>query len=278
MTKMAVIGAGMMGHAVTAGIIKNHVLDAGNIFTADVDPAKTEAMKKELGTVPAENNLAAVENADVILLSVKPQYLPDVMKELNGKIPLDSFILSIVAGVPMAKIEEGFDHDRVIRVMPNTPAQIGEGVSAWIASQAVTAPQIDLAEKILKSLGVVVSVSKESDLDSVTALSGSGPAYVFLMIEALIDAGVHLGLPRKTAETLAVQTVRGSADYMIQRGAHPAVLKNEVTSPGGTTAEALYWLEKDGFRTAVSDAVWACYERTVELGAGGRRTKGPENS
>ncbi len=159
--------------------------------------------------------------------------------------------------------------------MPNTPAQIGEGVSGWYASADVSIEQKKFTGKILSGLGLAVPFDQESDLDLVTAVSGSGPAYVFLFIEAMIDTAVHMGLPRKTAEKIVIQTVKGSAAYLEKRGDHPAVLRNEVTSPGGTTAEALFYLEKEGLRSAVSQAMWACFDRTVEIGEGKPCRKGP---
>jgi pyrroline-5-carboxylate reductase len=156
----------------------------------------------------------------------------------------------------------------VIRAMPNTPAQIGEGIAVWTAAPEVTEVQRELAGHILRALGEEVYVEDENYLDMATALSGTGPAYVFLFMEAMIDAGVHLGFPRRIAEQLVTETLRGSVDYYAGRKQHAASLRNEVTSPGGTSAEAIYYLEKAGFRTAISRAVWAAYERSQALGAG----------
>jgi pyrroline-5-carboxylate reductase len=160
--------------------------------------------------------------------------------------------------------------------MPNTPAQIGEGITVWAISPSVSTEQAELARQILSALGQEIFVEEENYLDMATAISGTGPAYVFLFMEALIDAGVHLGFPRRIAEQLVAQTIRGSVDYTLARKAHPANLRNEVTSPGGTSAAALYYLEKAGFRTALSRAVWAAYERSQELGKG-RESKDPEH-
>ena len=156
--------------------------------------------------------------------------------------------------------------------MPNTPAQIGEGITVWTAARAVSAEQQEMARRILAALGEEIFVEEETYLDMATALSGTGPAYVFLFMEAMVDAGVHLGFPRRIAERLVAQTVRGSVDYYTRREdpVHLARLRNEVTSPGGTSAAALYYLEKAGFRTAISRAIWAAYERSQELGKGGK--------
>jgi pyrroline-5-carboxylate reductase len=200
-----------------------------------------------------------------VVLSVKPQRLSEVMKGLKG-IHSDALILSIVAGASIKKISTGLKHKSVVRSMPNTPGQIGEGITVWTASKEVTAEQQEIARAIIGALGEEVFVEDEGYLDMATALSGSGPAYVFLFTEALIDAGVHMGFPRRIAEQLVLQTIKGSASFYEQAERHPATLRNQVTSPGGTSAEALYYLEKAGFRTAISRAIWAAYQRSLELG------------
>ncbi|MEW5830267.1 MAG: pyrroline-5-carboxylate reductase, partial [Chloroflexota bacterium] len=203
--------------------------------------------------------------ADVIILSVKPQRLSAVMKEIKSVRP-EALVLSIIAGASLKKIGTGLRHKAVVRSMPNTPAQIGEGITVWCASEAVSAGQKETAQAILSALGRDVFVEDEHYLDMATALSGTGPAYVFMFMEALIDAGVHMGFPRRIAEQLVVQTIQGSVSYYENAERHPATLRNQVTSPGGTSAEALYYLEKAGFRTAISRAVWAAYQRSLELG------------
>jgi pyrroline-5-carboxylate reductase len=196
---------------------------------------------------------------------VKPQRLSEVMKGIP-KIRPEALVLSIVAGASIQKISKGLKHQAVVRSMPNTPGQIGEGITVWTASPKTSSEQQEMARKILGALGQEVFVDDESYLDMATALSGSGPAYVFLFTEALIDAGVHMGFPRRIAEQLVLQTIKGSASFYEQAERHPATLRNQVTSPGGTSAEALYYLEKAGFRTAISRAVWAAYQRSLELG------------
>jgi pyrroline-5-carboxylate reductase len=187
------------------------------------------------------------------------------MKGLKG-IHADALVLSIIAGANIKKISTGLKHKAVVRSMPNTPGQIGEGITVWTASREVTGEQQKMARAVLGALGQEVFVEDESYLDMATALSGTGPAYVFLFTEALIDAGVHMGFPRRIAEQLVLQTIKGSASYYESASRHPATLRNQVTSPGGTSAEALYYLEKAGFRTAISRAVWAAYQRSLELG------------
>ena len=178
----------------------------------------------------------------------------------------EALVLSIVAGASIKKIAGGLKHKAIVRSMPNTPGQIGQGITVWTASADVSDAQRELARQILGALGQQVFVEDENYLDMATALSGTGPAYVFLFTEALIDAGVHMGFPRRISEQLVLQTIKGSAEFYEQAQAHPAALRNQVTSPGGTSAEALYYLEKAGFRTAISRAVWAAYQRSLELG------------
>jgi pyrroline-5-carboxylate reductase len=201
----------------------------------------------------------------VVVLSVKPQRLSEVMKGLKS-IRAEALVLSIIAGANIKKIGTGLKHKAIVRSMPNTPGQIGEGITVWASSKEVTEEQQETARAMLGALGDEVFVEDESYLDMATALSGSGPAYVFLFTEALIDAGVHMGFPRRIAEQLVLQTIKGSVSFYHQAERHPATLRNQVTSPGGTSAEALYYLEKAGFRTAISRAIWAAYQRSLELG------------
>jgi pyrroline-5-carboxylate reductase len=213
-------------------------------------------------------NTEAISDADIVVLSVKPQRLGKVLQELQGRVRDGALVLSIVAGARMDAIADGLGHTSVVRSMPNTPAQIGMGMTVWTASQQTTEEQRENARSILAALGEEVFVEDESYLDMSTALSGTGPGYVFLFMEALIDAGVHLGFPRRIATQLVTQTVLGSAMFARESDAHPAELRNMVTSPGGTTAEALYQLEKGGLRTVMSRAVWAAYQRSRALGGG----------
>jgi pyrroline-5-carboxylate reductase len=197
---------------------------------------------------------------------VKPQVLPTVLRELQGKLRADQLVLSIVAGAPLAVLRDGLDHAVVVRAMPNTPAQISMGVTAWCAMPSVDREQRDRAKAILGALGEEIEVEEESMVDMATALSGTGPTYVFLLMEALVDAGVHLGFSRRVAEELVLRTVEGSAAFARQSGRHLAELRNMVTSPGGTSAAAIYELEKGTMRTVLSRAVYAAYQRTRELG------------
>ena len=266
-TRFAIIGPGVMGEAIIAGLLRKELTTPAGVTAAGPRSARGDELKQRYHVHFAENAEAA-RKADVVILSVKPQRLAAVMKDLRGVVPPSSLVISIIAGAKVAALQNGLDHRAVIRAMPNTPAQIGKGIAVWTAAPEVTDSQRDLAARILHALGEEIFVEDENYLDMATALSGTGPAYVFLFMEAMIDAGVHLGFPRRIAEQLVTETLRGSVDYYAGRKQHAASLRNEVTSPGGTSAEALYYLEKAGFRTAISRAVWAAYERSQALGAG----------
>jgi len=265
---ISIIGSGVMAEAMIAGILKRNVTTAEKINASDIRSERGVELQTRYGLNSFVDNQAAIDNADVIILSVKPQRMGNVFGDLNKKIPSSAVVLSIVAGASIATISNGLSHPAVIRAMPNTPAQIGEGITVWVASDSVREDQIEIARSILTALGEEVLADEEDYLDMATALSGTGPAYAFLFMEAMIDAGVHLGFPRRISEQLVAQTLRGSVDFFLGAKEHPAHLRNQVTSPGGTSAEALYYLEKAGFRTAISRAVWAAYEKSKALGKG----------
>lgn len=263
--KIAFIGPGAMAEAIIAGLLRQTLAKPENIIASGPREERGMDLNKKYGVKFTTDNSSAASHADVVVLSVKPQRLSDVMKGLKG-IRSDALVLSVIAGATIKKISMGVKHKAVVRSMPNTPGQIGEGITVWTPSREVTQEQQEIARQILGALGQEVFVEDENYLDMATALSGNGPAYVFLFTEALIDAGVHMGFPRRIAEQLVLQTIKGSASFYEQAGRHPATLRNQVTSPGGTSAEALYYLEKAGFRTAISRAIWAAYQRSVELG------------
>ena len=264
-TKIAFIGPGVMAEAMIAGLLRKKLARPENIIASGPRTERGDELTKKYGIKSSTDNTSAVSHADVVVLSVKPQRSSEVMKGLKS-IRSDALVLFIIAGANIKKISAGLKHKSVVRSMPNTPGQIGEGITVWTSSKEVSTEQQDMARAILGALGDEVFVADESYLDMATALSGSGPAYVFLFTEALIDAGVHMGFPRRIAEQLVLQTIKGSASFYHQVSRHPATLRNQVTSPGGTSAEALYYLEKAGFRTAISRAVWAAYQRSLELG------------
>jgi pyrroline-5-carboxylate reductase len=263
--KITFIGPGVMAEAMIAGLIRQELASPENLLASGPRQERGQELRGKYGIQTTTDNAAAASDADVVVLSVKPQRLTDVMTGLY-KIRTEALVLSIVAGASMKKISRTLKHEPVVRSMPNTPGQIGEGITVWAASKGTSDEQREMARQILGALGEEVFVEDEGYLDMATALSGTGPAYVFLFTEALIDAGVHMGFPRRIAEQLVLKTIRGSVDYYNHAERHPATLRNQVTSPGGTSAEALYYLEKAGFRTAISRAVWAAYQRSLELG------------
>ncbi len=274
---LAIIGPGVMAEAIIAGLIRNQVIPPQQIIAAGPRPERGSELVERYGVRFTLENAEAASQADIVILAVKPQKLRAVLAGLRGKILPHAVVLSIIAGAPIQTISSGLEHPAVVRAMPNTPAQIGQGITVWTASSTVSAEQLESARLILSALGQEIFVEEENYLDMATALSGTGPAYVFLFMEALIDAGVHLGFPRRIAEQLVTQTIRGSVEYYALKKDHPAHLRNQVTSPGGTSAAALYYLEKAGFRTALSRAIWAAYERSQELGRG-KNSQPPEKT
>jgi pyrroline-5-carboxylate reductase len=268
--KITFIGPGVMAEAMIAGLIRQQVANPIAMIVAGPRRERLDELQEKYALDTSLDNAAAASQADVVVLAVKPQRLDRVLAGLRGSVRPTTLVLSIVAGASIDKISHGLDHCLVVRSMPNTPAQIGEGITVWTAAQEVSLEQREMARRILSALGQEIFVEEENYLDMATALSGTGPAYVFLFMEAMVDAGVHLGFPRRIAEQLVSQTLRGSVNFYQkhEEHVHLARLRNQVTSPGGTSAEALYYLEKAGFRTAISRAIWAAYERSQELGRG----------
>jgi len=264
--KLAFVGCGMMGEAMVKGLLKDRLVPAASVVASHPREERRKELTRRYGIRTVEDNAEAVAGATVTALTVKPQVLDGVVKELAGTIPRDSLVLSIVAGAATERLRRDLGTERVVRVMPNTPAQIGHGMSVWTATGAVDGRDRAKARTMLAALGEEEYVEHEEELDMATALSGTGPAYVFLFMEALIDAGVHLGFSRRLAARLVHQTTLGAVEFAVEAPEHVARLRNQVTSPGGTTAEALYELEKGRLRTVLSDAVWAAYRRTLELG------------
>jgi pyrroline-5-carboxylate reductase len=263
---LSFIGSGVMAEAMISGILNNRLTAPDHIVASDPRQERVQELAGRYGVKPTTANREAVQAAEIVVLSVKPQVLPTVLQELHGVVKPHGLVLSIVAGARIGVMAAGLDHQAIVRAMPNTPAQIGEGMSVWTATAAVSGDQRRQGQSILQALGEEIYLEDENYLDMATALSGTGPAYVFLFMEAMIDAGVHLGFSRRIAQQLVLQTVRGSVDFARQSVAHPAELRNMVTSPGGTSAEALYQLEKGGFRTVLSRAIWAAYQKSQYLG------------
>ena len=262
--RITFIGGGTMGEAMVKRLLDKEIARPQDIVIYDVSSVRLELLNKEYGVSTVADNGKATDGADLIVLAVKPQNLSQAMGEMKHLSP-EQLVLSIVAGASLSSLCQGLTHSSVIRAMPNMPAQIGEGMTVWTATTDVNDKQKELVHSVLGALGEEIYVADEKYLDMATALSGSGPAYVFLFIEALIDAGVHIGLPRDIAQKLVIQTVLGST-YAVQRAnKHPAELRNMVTSPGGTTTEALIRLEKGGFRSLLLEAVAAVYDKAKHL-------------
>ena len=264
--KLAFIGGGTMGEAIVAGAIANNVAGAGEITVCDVAPNRREYMSSRYGVSVTESAADAASGADVVVLAVKPQHFADAAGGLKGSLTSGQTVMSIMAGVRIDTIAEVTGHAAIVRTMPNTPATIGEGMTVWTATAAVEGPARESVRQLLSVLGEEVAVDDEKYVDMATAVSGSGPAYVFLLIEALVDAAVEIGLDREMATLMVLQTVKGSALYAEDSGTDAATLRDQVTSRGGTTEAALRELEDAGVRAAFARAVGAAYDRAKELG------------
>lgn len=264
--KLAVIGSGNMAGAMIGALLKKNELSPDQITASDPYPEQQKIIADKYGVNVSGKNRQVVKSADIIILSVKPQVLPSVLSELKGKIPSSSLVFSIVAGMPISTIQKGLSHKAVIRSMPNTPAQISAGMTVWTGSEDVSESQKSEARVILEAMGKELYVEQEDSLNMATAVSGTGPTYVFLLAEALVDAAVHLGFSRRDGRMIVLETIKGSVEFALQSDLHLAELRNMVTSPGGTSAEAIYQLEKGGMRTILSKAVWAAYQKSQLLG------------
>lgn len=271
--KFGLIGGGVMGEALLSRLIAQKIYQPSDVIVSEPQAQRREVLQQQYGVEVTGDNSQAAQVTEVLLLAVKPQILDTIISDLAALSLGDStnpdsevIIISILAGVPLSKLESAFLHRPVIRVMPNTPATVGAGISAIASGQAVKPDHLKLAQQILAAVGEVVEVP-EYLMDAVTGLSGSGPAYVALMVEALSDGGVAAGLPRAIASKLALQTVLGTAELLQQTGMHPAELKDRVTSPGGTTIAGVGTLEQAAFRSALIEAVKAACQRSKELGS-----------
>jgi len=264
--KIAFLGSGNMGEAMISALLSRGGVSHDMVIACDIDQDRLDRIAEKYKVNCAVDIDKAIAGCDVIVLSIKPQVLGNVMKELKGQLQEGQLVVSIVAGAKLQTLVEGLGHERVVRVMPNTPAQVGEGMSEWTAASAVSREQKDMVQTILRAMGKEIYFSDEKYVDMATAISGSGPAFIFLVMEALTDAAVHIGLPREMAEELVIQTVLGSAHLTRESGKHPAELRNSVTSPGGTTAEGLLALEEGGVRAIFAQAVIAAYEKAKLLG------------
>ncbi len=263
---LAFIGSGTMAEAMIKGILNKGLTNPRRIIASGPRPERGRELEERYGVKSTTDNKEAAQAGDIVVLSIKPRVLPFVLDNLCSLIRPHQLIFSIVAGARIETIAQVLQHRAIVRVMPNTPAQIGEGMSVWTATPEVTEEQRAQARAILQALGTEIYVEDEDALDMATAVSGTGPTYVFLMMEALVEAAVHLGFSRRVARKLVIQTVLGSVLFAGESGKHLAELRNMVTSPGGTSAEAIYQLEKGGLRTIISKGVWAAYQKSRLLG------------
>ncbi len=264
-TTVSFIGAGAMAEAMIAGVLKGGLMDPEQVCISHPREARRQDLHARYGVKTAASNVEAADGGELVVLTVKPQVLGGLLRELRGRLRTEQVALSIVAGAPINALATGLGHFAVARAMPNTPAQIRQGMTVWTATPQVHPTQREQMQALLGALGRELWVDDEKLIDMATALSGTGPTYVLLVMEALIDAGVHMGFSRRVAQELVQQTMLGSVLYARESNKHPAELRNAVTSPGGTSAEAIYQMEKGGLRTVLSDAVFSAYKRTQTL-------------
>ncbi len=264
--KTTFIGGGAMGEAIIGSLIAKRLLSPTRICVSEPVPARREFLNTTYGVTTETDNAQAVNGASVVVLAVKPQVLGLVLADLVGNLSQDALVVSIMAGVRIETLQSGLGHDKIVRSMPNTPAQVGKGMTVWTDTAAVNEADRAAAQAILEAMGEAIYVAEEHYLDMATGLSGSGPGFVYLLLEALIDAGVHIGFSRDQSRQMVLQTVAGSVALMRQSGLHPADLRNRVTSPAGTTAAGTLVLERAGVRSALIDAVDTAYRRSKDLG------------
>ena len=263
--RLGIVGTGVMAESMLAGLLSQGLVQPAQVTCSHPRAERRQALRTTHGVQVTADNTEAVRDADVVLLAVKPQVLPDVMPELRPALKPAQLVVSVVAGASTHALGDGLGHPAIVRAMPNTAAQIGQGVTVWFATESVTTEGKARTRGMLSALGREFEVHQDRQVAMATAVSGTGPSYIFLFIEALVDAAVHLGFPRHLARELVLDTMQGSAAFALQSGLHIAELRDMVTSPGGTTAAAMYELERGRLRTVVSDAVWAAFERTLQL-------------
>jgi len=276
-SQLSFVGVGVMAEAMIAGLLRRQLVERAQIVGSHPRATRREELQTQYGIRMFESNREAVTAAQpgeasagagvsVVVIAVKPQRAARVLQELRGALTAGQLLLSVVAGTRIETLAGELGHDGVVRAMPNTPAQIGQGMTAWTATPQAAERQLEVVRAILGALGREMYVENENMIDMATALSATGPTYIFMMMEALVDAGVHMGFSRHVAEELVTQTMLGSVLFARETHKHPAELRNMVTSPGGTSAEAIYQMEKGSLRTVLSKAVYAAYQRAVALG------------
>jgi len=264
--KIAFIGGGNMGEVMLSAVLDKGLTTPQAISVSDVNESRRQYIGQEYGVYVTGSNLEILSRGNIVVLAIKPQNLVEVMAELNGQLKPNQMVLSIIAGTRIHTLCVGLNHNLIVRVMPNTPAQIGEGVSVWTATAEVNEQQRGWVSSILGAMGKEIYVDDEKYIDMATAVSGSGPAYVFLFVESLVEAAVHIGLPHDIAQELILETLLGSGHLIQKSGKEPSELRRMVTSPGGTTAEALLQLEKGGFSDLILQAVIAAHNKSRSLG------------
>ena len=269
---LAFIGCGVMGESMAAGLLRKKLVDPKNVVASHPRESRRKELAEKYGIEVFEHNADAAkavggnENS-AVLLCIKPQRLRRVLSDLNGILHLDQLVVSIIAGATIGHLADELGTAKIVRAMPNTPSQIGAGITAWTCTEAVGETERGHVREILAALGKELFVETENMIDMATSLSATGPTYIFMVMEALTDAGVHLGFSRDMAKELVQETMLGSVKFAMESHKHPAELRNMVTSPGGTSAEAIYQMEKGTLRTVLSKAVYAAYKRAVELGS-----------
>lgn len=264
---LGVVGTGVMAEAMIAGLLRRGLVSSERVVCSHPRAERARELEERYRVRVFANNNEVARGADILLLAVKPQVLPRVLPGLAGAIRAETLVISIVAGASTSAIGRRLGHEAIVRAMPNTPAQIGAGVTVWFATPEVSADAKAQTRALLSALGSELEVEDERQVAMATAVSGTGPTYAFLFSESLVEAAVHLGFPRHLGRRLVLETLRGSIEFAIQSGEHPAQLRDMVTSPGGTSAEALAALERGRFRTVIGDAVWAAFRRTLQLEA-----------
>jgi pyrroline-5-carboxylate reductase len=270
-TKLGFIGCGVMAESIIAGLLRKEMVTPAQIAASHPREARRTELGEKYGITVFEQNAEAVESIresenSIVALCVKPQRLDGVMHGLKDAVAPGQLVLSIVAGAKLETISAALGNDKIVRAMPNTPAQIGAGITAWTCTPEVSESERAQVRAILTALGKELHVESENMIDMATSLSATGPTYIFMVMEALTDAGVHLGFSRDMSKELVQETILGSVKFAMESHKHPAELRNMVTSPGGTSADAIYQMEKGGLRTVLSKAVYAAYQRAVKLG------------
>ena len=270
-TKLAFIGCGVMAESIIAGLLRKNLVRSEQIVASHPRKSRRQELTKKYGILVFEENAEAVRSTrvyenSIVALCVKPQRLKGVLDELKDAVLPEQIVLSIIAGARIETISEALENKKIVRAMPNTPSQIGAGITAWTCEEEVSEAERAQIKALLTALGKELYVETENMIDMATSLSATGPTYIFLVMEALTDAGVHLGFSRDMAKELVQETMLGAVLFAMESHKHPAELRNMVTSPGGTSADAIYQMEKGGLRTVLSKAVYAAYQRAVALG------------